>query len=362
MNEAAPPQKPDCAPGTSSCWPVLWHPKARAVYKIVLALGVLVVLYMKGLLDFDDFSRKHLDLTCVFIAGLMVLPVFPVVSWRFQVILRSVGLETTYRRALQWTMIGEFYSTALPTATGGDLVKAVYVAQTYGKGRRSIAVLAVLMDRAVGLFGLFCFALLACVFGGQTVSDNPRLAGLTYLLIAVCGSGVIGFWLVIQPFVENSPLRQRLMAKLPLSGTLEKVYGGLCEMRRKKRRLFLVLGLSLANHAMWCGMLLILSRGLGQDLDLRASLVVIPLCLFLNTFGFAGGFGPGEAAFEFLFRTMLGAPPGIGATLAFAYHILTAIMRVVIGLPFYLTTARPSNEAAGETTDVETTPDNNSEL
>jgi uncharacterized protein (TIRG00374 family) len=301
----------------------------------------LAVLYYKGLLDFDAFSRKNLDLRYVVVAGLIVLPVFPLVAWRFQVILRSVGLEATYTRALQWTMIGEFFSTALPTATGGDFVKAVYAAQAYGKGRRSIAVLAVLMDRVVGLFGLFMFALLFCLSGGQTITGNPKLVALTYLLIVICGTGVVAFWIMIHPRVEGSSWRQRFVGYLPLSANLETVYRGLCEMRRRRRRLLLVMGLSLTNHAIWCAMLLILSRGLGQDLNLTESMVVIPLCLFLNTFGFAGGFGAGELAFEALFQTVLGAPATTGANLAFAYHILTAVVRVALGLPFYIATEKP---------------------
>lgn len=347
MNDTAQPGSEGHTVAKSSLWALLWHPKARALYKILIAVAVLAVLYHKKLLDFSTFKREHLDLRFVVAAGLIVLPVFPIVAWRFQVILRSVGLDTTYRHALQWTMIGEFFSTALPMSTGGDLVKAVYAAQAFGKGRRSIAVLAVLMDRVVGLFGLFLFALLVCLIGGRTISDNPRLAGLTVLLVIVCGGGVVGFWVVIQPWVEANAWRKRMMARLPLGEKLERVYSGLCEMRRRKRRLFLVLGLSLFNHSLWCGMLLILSRGLGQNLNLTESLVVIPLCLFLNTFGFAGGFGAGELAFEILFQAMLGAPQGTGTGLAFAYHVLQAIERVVVGLPFYLFTPKPS-ESLGE--------------
>lgn len=341
---------------TTSAWAPLWHPKARALYKILLAVAVLAVLYDRELLDFSIFSREHLDLRYVFAVGLIVLLVFPILAWRFQTILRSVGLEASYPRAFQWTMIGEFFSTALPMSTGGDLVKALYVAKTYGKGRRSMAVLAVLVDRLVGLFGLFLFALLVCLIGGRTISDNPRLAGLTTILTIVCGGGMIGFWVMIQPWVEANAWRKRLMARLPLSEKLERVYLGLCEMRRRRRRLFLVLGLSLLNHLLWCAMLLMLSRGMGQNLDLMESLVVIPLCLFLNTFGVAGGFGAGELAFEGLFQAMLGAPQGMGAGLAFAFHVFLAIERVLFGLPFYLLTSKPGESAAEANGDDSTAP------
>jgi len=346
MNDNAPGQSNEKAAAASSLWAVLWHPKARALYKILIAVAVLVVLYQKGLLDFSRFKRENLHLGYIAAAGLMLLLVFPVVSWRFHLILNSVGLEATYPRALQWTMIGEFFSTALPTATGGDLVKAVYAAQAYGKGRRSVAVLAVLTDRAVGLFGLVTFTLLVCLVGWRTVQSNPKLTTLTLWLVGVCGVMWIGFWVMIQSWVERSSWRKALMGRLPLGDKLEQVYVGLCEMRRHGWRLALVLGLSLANHFLLCSILLVLARGLGMELSVMESAVVIPLCMFLNTFGFAGGFGAGELAFEVLFRSMLGAPEGAGTALAFAFHVLSAGARVLCGLPFYIMAGKPSASLA----------------
>ena len=286
------------------------------------------------MLDFSILSDVRLG--GVICALLIILPCFVLVSWRFQIILDALGLRAPFGRALQWTMIGEFFSSALPLATGGDLVKAVYAAQAYGKGRRGIAVLAVLLDRVVGLFGLFLFALLICLFGGTTITDNPRLSELTRVLIAVCGASVVAFLFAVSPWVARSRWRQALVARLPWGDKLERVYIGFAGMRQRPGKLALVLGLSLVNHTLWCSSLLVLARAVGLDFDILKGLVVIPLALFLNTFGFAGGFGVGEAAFEVLFHTMLLLPKGVGGGFAVAYHVLALLVRVVLGLPVYL--------------------------
>ena len=49
--------------------------------------------------------------------------------------------------------------------------------------------------------------------------------------------------------------------------------------------------------------------------------------------------GAGEAAFEYLFRYLLGAAEGTGTNLAFLYHIVAAASRL-LGLPFYLASGR----------------------
>jgi uncharacterized membrane protein YbhN (UPF0104 family) len=321
-------------PGLRSSLGWLLHPYVRAAFKVALAAGILAFLFWKGMLDFSILKGVQFD--GVAWAILTILPCFLIVSWRFQIILDALGLRAPFGRALQWTMIGEFFSSALPLATGGDLVKAVYAAQAYGKGRRGIAVLAVLLDRVVGLFGLFLFALLICLFGGTTITDNPRLSELTRVLIVVCGASVVAFLLAISPWVARSRWRQALVARLPWGDNLEKVYVGFAGMRQRPGKLALVLGLSLVNHTLWCSSLLVLARAVGLDFDILKGLVVIPLALFLNTFGFAGGFGVGEAAFEVLFHTMLLLPKGVGGGFAVAYHVLALLVRVVLGLPVYL--------------------------
>jgi uncharacterized protein (TIRG00374 family) len=316
----------------------LLHPYLRTAFKVALAAGILFFLYQKELLDETAFTRiKNARPVGVALAILIILPCYMIVCWRFQIILGALDLPVSFWRALQWTMIGEFFNSALPLATGGDVVKAVYAAQAYGKGRRAVAVLAVFLDRVVGLFGLFCFALIICLLGGTTISDNPELSQLRYILIAVCGASLVGFALTISPWVAESRLRQALVARLPWGDKLEKVYVGFASLRKRPGKLVLILGLSLLNHTLWCASLLFLARSLGIEFDSIKGLVVIPLALFLNTFGFAGGWGVGEAAFEWLFQTMLHLAPKVGTGFGVAYHFFAMLVRIALGLPVYLT-------------------------
>ena len=342
---------PDKAPETQGAgeahrggrlWSLLRSRLVAAVFKIALAAAILVYLVRTDRLNFSTFHGPQVSPLWIAVSVLVTLPSLAIVSWRFWIILGALGLPASFGRALQWTMVGEFFNVAMPGATGGDVIKAVYLARAYGPGRRSVAVLGVLLDRVVGLFGLFCFALLVCLAGGHAIEDNPRLTGLTRVLALVCAVGIAAFFVVVSRAVEESRRRQALVARLPMGEKLEKVYRGLAGLRRRPGTLALILGLSLINHAFWAVSLLALSRGLGMDFSLLDGLVVIPLALFLNTFGVAGGFGVGEAAFEALFTSMLGTGRGVGAGLAFAYHVLTAALRFCAGLPFYIAGRAPS--------------------
>src|SRR5206468_3105858 len=98
-------------------------------------------------------------------------------------------------------------------------------------------------------------------------------------------------------------------------------------------------GLSLLNHTFACAGILCLAQGLtfttnGQPVPLPVlpALIVLPLGLFLNTFGMAGGFGAGEAAFEGLFQLILNVKGG--TALALIFHVVGVLYRL-LGWPFW---------------------------
>jgi hypothetical protein len=70
--------------------------------------------------------------------------------------------------------------------------------------------------------------------------------------------------------------------------------------------------------------------------------VLIPVGLFLNTFGVFGGLGAGQFAFDILLPgIMAGGSRGDGTMLATLFH-LTFFCAKLSGLPFYLQGRRTS--------------------
>jgi hypothetical protein len=230
----------------------------------------------------------------------------------------------------------------MPLSNGGDLVKAYYVARHAGRGRRSLAVLSVLLDRVVGLLALFIFAWLVCLFAGRQVDANPELLRLSRVLLVVCAGSVVLFCILVSPALERSAWRQRLMHLLPYHEKFEALYVAFAGLRQHWVILAAMMGLSLIVQILGCAGILCLAQGLSftdigtgklMELEPISALVVLPLAVFLNTFGVAGGFGVGELAFDALFALMLGLRGG--ANLALAFHVLFALTRL-LGIPFVL--------------------------
>lgn len=78
-----------------------------------------------------------------------------VVRWRF--LLRVQGVDLGIGVLCRLTLIGVFFNLAIPGAVSGDLLKMAYVAKR-APDRGAEAVLTIMLDRVMGLLGLFVVA------------------------------------------------------------------------------------------------------------------------------------------------------------------------------------------------------------
>jgi glycosyltransferase 2 family protein len=318
----------------------------RKVLGIVLKLGVVaaILIYLIGSrsLEFHKFKTLLHGWHWVLAGFMLMLPCYFMGALRYHLLMGALGLPSTYSKALSWTMIGYFYDIAMPFSGGGDLMKSWYVVRHVGKGNRSLGLLSVIADRIVGLFSLVLFALIVCVFAGRTLIDNPELLKLSEILLGISVVCVIGFMAFSSEKLEASQLRQKLMSRLPFHQRIERSYTGFSGLRHHKDTLLLLIGISLVIHLFFCVSILLLGNALvftsittntPTGLDTLSTLVVLPLGLFLNTFGFAGGFGAGELAFDNLFSIMMKVKGG--AELAFVFHVVLLASRVIT-IPYVL--------------------------
>ena len=102
-----------------------------------------------GLLTNVRRCDKLLLIVCTLLFGPVQL--FVIVRW--WLLLDRAGQRIPPTEALRLHFIGGFFNSALPGLTGGDLVKAVYVAR-HAKEGRIRAFLSVYVDRIVGLLAL----------------------------------------------------------------------------------------------------------------------------------------------------------------------------------------------------------------
>ncbi len=192
---------------------------------ILTIIQVAVTLGILGWL-FRDPERNREMLNAVtqadtgwILAALFIFVIVELLAvWRWQVLLKVQGIVIGWWRLTALMTIGLFFNVFLPGGTGGDVVKIFYLLKET-PGKKAAAMLAVVMDRIVGLLGLIVMAAAFIALRYGWLTQTRATSGLLYLLIFLFG-GAIGFvtvsWVVtrynlIHLLPQRLPLRDKIV-------------------------------------------------------------------------------------------------------------------------------------------------------
>ena len=171
---------------------------------------------------------------------------------RWFVLVRALDLPFTLRNAFRLGMVGTFYSTFLPGAIGGDLVKAFFIAKGQ-PARRAAAVSTVVADRALGLFGLLVFGGFVggavWLSGNEQIAANPKLQGIivgSAVAAVVVAMGYLGLGWVSPARAERIDARLKGVRKV--GPTLAELFETGLRYRRRPRAILIGVGLSAVGH------------------------------------------------------------------------------------------------------------------
>lgn len=193
------------------------------------------------------------------LASLLYGVILGITVYRWNLLLRVQGVRLTARDLTRLTLIGVFFNVALPGAVSGDFMKMVLLRQ-HARDRRVEAMLTVLLDRVVGLFGLFLLAsaivLLYLPFLVSLGPENRPLQIASFIVGIGSFGGVLGFLMLEfrQHIVQHRwiALLLRLSAKkLPpaIVCMMERLTAALDLYRKSRGAVLASLGLSLLVHS-----------------------------------------------------------------------------------------------------------------
>ena len=125
---------------------------------------------------------------------------------RWQIILRVQHIDLSFRRATELFFIGHFFNSFMLGSTGGDVVKAYYAAQqTHHK--KAEAVMTIIIDRLIGLIGLFAVAAVMVLANLKLLFNNEQLKPMAVSVMSILGVLLlglfVGFWPGLGKFLHN---------------------------------------------------------------------------------------------------------------------------------------------------------------
>ncbi len=175
-------------------------PAARSPLKAWLVQACLVALAF-GLLFFTIWQQREeirgifsrpLDPTLFVLAFAVYFTGLVLTFARWYGLVRAIDLPFRFRDACRLGFIGNVFNLVIPGAVGGDLIKAAYLSKEQHRSTQAIA--SMVIDRLVGLLGLFLLAGVAGIFvWGQATADAKRLIVVVWVAV---GCGVTGLVLL----------------------------------------------------------------------------------------------------------------------------------------------------------------------
>jgi len=287
----------------------------RFVMGIALALGLLYGVLKSTESDLWGAlyeAETSLLLVALVFQGLIIC----IASYRWNLLLRVQGICLRAWDVIRLTMIGIFFNLTLPGSVSGDLVKMAYVTRQTSTSKAE-AVLTVLLDRVIGVFGLFIVASVMVVYQlplllsldveFQAVQVTAFLVGLGSI------AGIFGIVILktrqrIMSLLWIASLKHYLARKLPDSilSRITRLANALDLYSKHAGVTGIAVILSILVHSCLAINLYLIGRSLGEvALRLRDFFLVVPVSNAIAAIPITpAGIGTRDAVTAMFFKAM----------------------------------------------------------
>jgi len=212
-------------------------------------------------------------------------------------LLGANNLNVTLFDSIRYTWLGLFFNNVIPGQTGGDLVKAIYIARRCS-GDRVPAVLSVLVDRILGLTSLALLAAIVVLF------NTDRFMELAITIWSLLIAGIVGLSLIFSRRLRSGIGLKQLVRKLPVRAQelLREVDSAVFHYRSHKVGISVWLALGVINHIVSVSGVVMFGTAVGVGIPPHEYFVLVPVIIIVSAIPIApNGWGIGEALYAKLF-------------------------------------------------------------
>jgi uncharacterized protein (TIRG00374 family) len=239
-------------------------------------------------------------------------------GWRWAMVARIIGTRLSREATIRLTLIGQFFNQTLPSAIGGDAVRA-WLLSREGPSL-SKAVSGVFADRVVALL------LLVAIVGAMLPAFYARVAApelrasVTILVVATTAGVVV--------LLACGPLLSRLLQRNRWTRALAQLADDLRRVLVSPDALAIVVG-AIVVHVGVIASAWLVARALGIDVTPVDCLVLVPPIVLATTQPISiAGWGVRESATVIGFGFV-----GVAAVDAVALSVVFGLVQIAIGLP-----------------------------
>ena len=297
------------------------------VLKIAVAAGLISWLILSGRLDPGQLRELILspDLLLA-VVGYWLTGACILASVRWYLLLRGAGYQIRWSEVLRLQLIGYLFNLAMPGAVGGDLVKVIYVIRQNKDQGKAPAFMSILLDRVIGLSGLFFIGMIVALVAFGTLMEEPLLRPMLISLFSLNLGIMIFFAAALWHYRGEDPILRLPGAGLPAFRGLRKVYESVRIYRYRRGTILACFGLSLGNQLLGFSLFYFITIHLNQDgsgVPLAGLMTIFPIGMLSAAVPIApGGLGVGHVAFDQLYG-LIGLTGGANVFNLFTLSMLT---------------------------------------
>ena len=278
----------------------------KIILKLGFAIGILYWLISNGKLDFKLLLKvantPHLILAAF---SLVVLQnIFNSLRW-IEILKTQTNRTISKVIIIMINWIGLFFSTVLPGAVTGDLIKMFYLKTVDNTLTKTSMVLSVLMDRIFGLVSLLLLMGVVSSFRYNEISSiAPSVKHILNINFIILGFILIG----LSSFFLPRHIQEKMTAlpkKLPyIGGHFDHLINCFWQIANCKKTLFSCIGFSLLSQSLGITAFYIISSPFySTQISLIDLFTFIPIGFVVTALPIApAGMGVGHAAFDQLFQ------------------------------------------------------------
>ena len=292
--------------------------KGKILAKVLVSLLLLIFLFSR--MEVGKFLGilSSANLFLLLLAALTQIASFFLSVVRWRLILRSFEVGTAYLPLLKITFIGSFFNLFLPTAIGGDFVRAYYLSR---KADRSVSttLTTILLDRSAGLCALLAIGTV-CALVYPIKVQGVSLFHVFFLLSAAYAlANVVLFHSWMQGRLSRFLSSRRLEN---VREKLDLVCEGLNRLRRSTGVIFTSLVLSLGIQFLSVGIIWIAAQAIDIHAPFRVFLIFVPAISLSIMFPLTiNGLGLREGLYYLLF-SQIGLPVETSVSLALLHFVI----------------------------------------
>jgi uncharacterized protein (TIRG00374 family) len=291
------------------------------IIRVIVSLSLIIVLLyiMRDKYGQIIAAYKQANLSA-FAAGLLIfIAAIAIASVRLKMIIEAQEIPIRLIEALSLTFIGYFFNNFLPTAIGGDMVKAYYLSKKTDNKMGAFA--SIFVDRLMGLVTMVFMAFVALFFVPDNIID-PSVRVIIYGITA--GSVLIILFMVNKRFARLFSFF--LVFLRPIKERLAHAYETIHKYREHTPLMVKSFLISIVSQVFFFASLAMLTISIGKILPIREIFLRMPIVSMLSLLPSINGLGLREGA------TVVFFGPLIGKGNAFAVSILWLAVLFIVSI------------------------------